>query len=144
MLLLKGKRHQYLDGSTWLPSSLVLWKIKLFWLFSKKNVQSILDRIAVVERQVDETLTEMVDEEKKNFDELLKVQNCFFIWKLVFSQSYSLFLSVIQRLIEMFCDGQDLNFVRDCSSVTRRNFATLAQFKVFGQLWKAVLLFGKT
>ena len=31
------------------------------------------DRIAVVERQVDETLTEMVDEEKKNFDELLKV-----------------------------------------------------------------------
>ena len=31
------------------------------------------DRIAVVERQVDETLTEMVEEEKKNFDELLKV-----------------------------------------------------------------------
>jgi hypothetical protein len=35
------------------------------------------DRITVVERQVDQTLTEMIDEEKKNFDELLKVINSY-------------------------------------------------------------------
>jgi hypothetical protein len=35
------------------------------------------ERISVVERQVDQTLTEMIDEEKKNFDELLKVTRRF-------------------------------------------------------------------
>ncbi len=44
------------------------------------------ERMTVVERQVDQTLTEMIDEEKKNFDELLKVHN------YIISRSYFLIL----------------------------------------------------
>jgi hypothetical protein len=67
-LIRANKDYRDLNSKQWIE---IVFKQILFKLHRQISFY-FSDRIAVVERQVDRTLTEMVDEEKKNFGELLK------------------------------------------------------------------------